>query len=198
MGSIAAGDVVRTTARMLLDGIHDVVNVYHHKALNTNLGDDAAFMAGMAVGLDNAHTLINPSLSSRLTYVTIEGLNVTAARLLPTVGWPTLVAGLTGTDMLPETVAACVFFRTVRPKTRAAKFLAAYTETSNEGGAVSASSVTLLQAYGDLLVADIPADGAVMEYGAYNDLVARFTLVNAAIVPARWRTQRRRRFGVGS
>jgi len=198
MGSIAIGDVVRTTARMKLDGVHDIVSVYHHKALNSNIGDDDAFMIGMAAGLDAAHVLINPDITDRLTYINVEGINVTASRLLPAKPWPTLVVGSTGLDMLPEEVAGCVFFRTLRPKTRASKFIGGYTEGSNTGGALSAGAVSNLQAYGDLLVGDIPADGAVMEYGAWNTGAVRFTLVNAAIVPARWRTQRRRRFGVGS
>ena len=198
MGSIAIGDVIRTTARMKLDGVHDVVSVYHHKALNTNIGTDDDFMVGMAAGLDAAHTLINADITTRLTYINVEGINVTAARLLPAKPWPLLVAGLTGQDMLPEEVAGCVFFRTLRPKTRASKFIGGYTEFSNSGGGLSVTTVSNLQAYGDLLVGDIAADGAVMEYGAYNALLARMTLVNAAIVPARWRTQRRRRFGVGS
>ena len=94
MGSIAVGDVIRLTARMLIDGVHDVVSVYHHKALSTNVGTDDDFMVGAALFLDTAHSLLNPGLTTRLTYVNIEGINVTANRLLPSKDWPTLIGGV--------------------------------------------------------------------------------------------------------
>lgn len=198
MGSIAIDDVVRITANMLIDGVHDVNSVYNFKAVSSNSGDDDDFMVGVAVAIDAYHALINAGLTTRLTYVDISGINVTADRLMPSKPWPVLVAGTTGGEMLPETVAGCVFFRTTRPKTRASKFLAGYTELSNDGGALDASAVTTIQAYGDALVGGFASDGAVMNFGAYNTILARFTQVDSAIVPARWRTQRRRRFGVGS
>ncbi len=198
MGSIAVGDVIRLTARMKLDGVHDVVAVYHHKALSTNSGTDDDFMVGAAVAVDAAHTFINSDLTNRLSYINIEGINVTAARLLPAKPWPVLTVGGTAGDMLPEEVAGCVFFRTLRPKTRASKFIGGYTELSNDGGAVQAGAVAGLQLYGNDLVSGFASDGAVMEYGAFNQPLNRFTLVNAAIVPSRFRTQRRRRFNVGS
>ncbi len=198
MGSIATDDVIRISANMLVDGIHDVKSVYNFKALNTNLGTDSDFMVGVAVAIDNFHSFINPDLTTRLTYVDISGINVTALRLLPSKPWPVLVAGTTATDMLPEMNAGCVFFRTTRPKTRASKFIGGYTEASNLGGTVIAGAKGNLQAYGDILLTGFAADGAVMNYGAYNGLLARFTPVISAIVPDRWRTQRRRRFAVGS
>lgn len=198
MGSIAVNDIVRVTARMAIDGVNDVVGVYHHRCLTTNTGTDQDFMTAAALSFDALYTRINGEVTDRLSYVNIEGQNITAIRLLPSVAWPVLTVGGTPSEMLPETVAACVFFRSLRPKTRASKFLAGYTEASNLGGILSAGAQTALQAFGDDLVNGYLANGASMEYGAFNALLARFTPVNAALVPVRWRTQRRRRFGVGS
>ena len=198
MADVNINDVVRITARMFLDGIHEVNNVYHFRAISANLTDAAAYMAGVAAEMDVLYTLLNADISSRLTYTNIEGINVTQDTLLPAALWPFLVAGSTGTELLPEMNAVCVFFRTTRPKTRTAKFLAGYTEPSSVGGALLPAVVTAVNAYGDRLLGGFAADGAVMQYGAFNSLAVRFTLVVSRVVPTRFRTQRRRRFGVGS
>lgn len=198
MGTIAVNDIIRITARMVIDTTNEVVGVWHHKCLVTNAGDDLAFMTAAAIVFDNRYTLINGEVTNRLDYVTIEGQNVTASRLLPTLPWPVLVSGLTASEMLPETVAACVFFPTLRPKTRASKFLGGYTEASNLGGLLSAGALTALGLFGAAFVGGFVADAASMQYGAWNQLFLRFTPVSSHQVPLRWRTQRRRRFGVGS
>lgn len=198
MGSIAADDIIRITARMLLDGVHDIVSVFHFKALNTNSGTDSDYMDGVATEMDVLYTFLNSEFSNRLSYVNIEGINVTAARLMPAKSWPVLTVGGSAGSMLPEEVAGCVFFRTLRPKTRASKFIGLFTELSNDGGALEASTVLALQTYGNRLVSGFASDASVAEYGAYNTLLDRFTVVDAAIVPSRWRTQKRRRIGVGS
>ena len=198
MGSIAVGDVIRLTARCLLDGVHDVVGVFHFKALSTNSGTDSDFMDGVATEFDTLYTFLNSELSDRITYTNIEGINVTAARLLPAKAWPLLTAGGSAGSMLPEEVAGCVFFRTLRPKTRASKFIGVFTELSNNGGALEASTQLALQTFGDRLVGGFASDGAVMDYGAFNQPLNRFTVADTAIVPTRWRTQKNRRIGVGS
>lgn len=198
MAAVNINDIVRVTARMFLDGIHEVVNVYHYRAASANLTDADAFMVGVAAAMDALYTLINADLTTRLTYNQVDGANVTQVTLLPSKPWPVLVAGLTAGDMLPEMAAGCTFFRTVRPKTRTSKFIGGYTELSNNGGALIAGAVTNLEAYGTLALAGFGADGALMNYGAFNAPAIRFTPVIARVVPARWRTQKRRRFGVGS
>lgn len=198
MGTIEVNDIIRITCKQMIDGVNEVVGVFHHKCLVTNTGDDDAFMAVVAIIFDGYYTDINPEITDRLSYINIEGQNVTADRLLPAKAWPVLTVGGTASEMLPETVAACVFFRSTRPKTRASKFFAGYTEASNVGGVLSVAAQNSLQDIGDALVLGYTANGASMQYGAYNAEFDRFTPVNVAIVPTRWRTQRRRRFGVGS
>lgn len=198
MAAVNALDVVRITAKMLIDGLHDVVNVYNFKSISANVTDAATFMVGVALEMDTLYTLLNLDITDRLTYIDVEGINVTQSTLLPAQPWPTLVAGSTAINMLPEMDAVCVFWRTTRPKTRTSKFLAGYTEASNNGGLVGGAAVTAAKLYGDRLLSGFAADGAVMQYGAFNKLASRFTLVNSRVVPARFRTQKNRRFGVGS
>jgi hypothetical protein len=155
-------------------------------------------MVGVALMINNFHAIINGEVTTRITYTEVEGINVSQATLLPPKPWPVLTAGTQGTDMLPEMNAACVFFRTTRPKTRTAKFLAGYCEVANVGGALLAASVTLLNSYGTDVLAGGAADGAVLVYGAFNKLAVRFTPVVSRVTALRFRTQRRRRIGVGS
>jgi len=198
MATIDPGNIIRVTARMLLDGVFDIANVYHFEASSASLGTPDDFMTGVAVMIDGFHAVINGEVTTRITYTEVEGINVSKAELLPPKPWPILVAGTQGTDMLPEMNAACVFFRTTRPKTRTAKFLAGYCEVANVGGALLPASITLLNLYGDGVLAGGAADGAVLVYGAFNKLAVRFTPVVSRVTAQRFRTQRRRRIGVGS
>ena len=119
MATIAVNDIIRITANMNIDGVFDLKNVYHFKALSVNAGDDQSFMDAVALDFDVFYTNVNLSLSDRVGYVDIDGINVTANRLLPYVPWPSLTVGNYAVEMLQDTVAGCVFLRTTRPKTRA-------------------------------------------------------------------------------
>lgn len=197
--AVNPGDIVRITARMLRGGIDDVVNVYHFRNDTVAPVTDAAFMADMANFLDLRYQAINADIPGNISYTNIEGINVTQNLLLPAVAWPTLVNGVAPGEALPQQVSPCVYWRTLRPKTRASKFLPAYNEAANTGqGVLSAIAVTALQLYGDAFVGVIVQGGLTLAFGAYNKPLNRFTPVVAAVVAPIFRTQKRRRQGVGS
>lgn len=196
--TVQIGDVVRITARMLLDGASDVVNVFHFVVdANTSL-DDTAFMADVAVSMDALYTGINNRVSDRISYSSVQGFNVTQGVLLPDTAWPILVAGADVGDMLPEMSTACCFHRTVVPRVRASKFLPPATETSNTGGALEVVYKGLVTTFANFLLLGLVGVTTDLQYVAFNVLLTTFTRVVSAQVPARWRTQKRRRIGVGS
>lgn len=196
--TVTNGDIVRIVARMLLFGIDDVVNVFHFfVALNTTV-DDAAFMVETALEMDNLYTLINAAIHPNVSYSSIEGQNITKDELLPSTAWPVLSAGTNITEMLPEMTSPCVFHRTLTPRVRAAKFLPPFGENTSADGAIVAPTVAQIQSFGDQLTDSLVGANIQLDYGAFNRVLATFTPVTQAIVPARFRTQRRRRLGVGS
>jgi len=199
MAPVAVGDIIRVTARMQIQNLDDLVNVFHYKVVTNSTLSDDAFMIEVAADLDASYQIINPEISSLVTYVDIDGQNVTQNELLPAKPWPVLVNGADIGALLPQQVAACVFYRTLTPKIRASKFLGGYTENSNNAvGAIDAAAITNLTTYGVDALVGINQPNVVATYGAYNKPLDRFTPVVQSVVPAVWRTQRRRRPGVGS
>ena len=197
--AIGVNDVLRITANMRLLTTDDIVNVFNIKVTAIVAPTDLSFMQSVAAWLDEAYLLILADLADNLSFVNVSGINITQDELLPSVDWTTIVAGSSLSPILPVQVAACVFFPTTTPRVRASKFFGGYTDDALEaGGAITAAAIARLQSCGDVLAAGVDELGDEATYGAYNTVLSRFTPVDRAEVPVRWRTQRRRRLGVGS
>jgi len=197
--SVAIGDVVRISANFQWAAQDLFTNVYNFQVSRNDSVDDDDFMAQMTDFLEDAYTFMNQDMSDTVNYTNVEGINVTQDVLLPPKAWPVLVNGGNTSEALPTQCSPCVYFRTLRPRTRASKFLPPYGENQNgTGGLLLSAAVTRLQAYGDELVPGISSVDVDAKYGAYNAPLDRFTNVQLAIVATRFRTQRRRRIGVGS
>jgi len=196
--AVTVGDIVRITARMLLFGTSDLVNVFHFKVAVNLAVDDAAFMVDVALAMDLLYGPLNSQISTKVSYSSIEGQNITDNELLPSEPWPTLTVGGNGTEMLPEMNSACVFHRTLTPRVRAAKFLPPFGENTNLDGALAVTTVPIVQAFGDSLTAGLLTASIALNYVAFNRVLVTATGVTQALVPSRFRTQRRRRVGVGS
>ncbi len=196
--AVAVGDIVRIVAFQRII-TQDVINTFHFKvALNDSL-NDTDFMVRVAALLDGIYAPLGVDISDQLDYINVDGQNVTKNELLPVQGWPTLVSGANTSALLPRQSALCIFFRSLRPNTRASKFLGGYTEGANAlDGGIFASVVTTALVWGTALV-DGLTDGVVtLDYGAYNKVADRFTPVILAAGPSFWRTQKRRVPGFGS
>lgn len=198
--TVAINDIVRVNCNFQFDGVDLFTNVFHFKITKQDAVDDDAFMDAVALEMDDLYTIINPIITNDIAYIDVDAQNITQNELLPAKAWPALtVGGDAISNALPTQVAACVFFRTLRPKTRASKFIAGLTETNNvDGGVIQPAALAVLQTWGNSYVAGIVSTLVDADYGAYNKALDRFTQVIQARVPTRFRTQRRRRVGVGS
>jgi len=197
--AITAGDILRITAELSRNGLDDIINVYHFRMDIINPGGDGVIMAELTAFLEDAYTIINSDIPLNVDYDAVSGINVTKDELLPSQTWPVLNTGTNTNQPLPNQCTPCVFWRTLRPKTRASKFLPFYTEGANEGnGIITSASLVRMQSYGDTFLGSLVEGLSTFTYGAYNPLVARFTPVIQAIAATEFRTQRRRRLGVGS
>lgn len=196
--AVEVGDIVRLTAKMRLLGSEDVQNVYQYKVVRNDAVSDAAFMTEAALHFDTAYTKINADLSTNLAYASIDGINVTKNELLPETPWPVLVAGTTSLNLLPTQVAGCVFWPTTTPKVRTSTFVGGYTVGSNTPTAeLTAGGLANLALFG-LDLRFIITTNVDANKGSLNPLTSVFTVSGLPQVPVRWRTQRRRRVGVGS
>lgn len=197
--TVVVGDIVRIVAVAQWAAQDFFTNTYYLKITKQDRGSDDLFMDGIADHMDGGYIIINGKISSVVNYRHIEGQNITQDVLLPQKNWPTLVAGGDAGAALPTQCSACIFYRTLRPKTRAANFLWPFSEVSNgTGGVVEAAAIAVMDTFGTYWVDGLLETTMEGDYGAYNPLLARFTPVVAAISAARYRTQRRRRLGVGS
>jgi len=197
--AIAVGDILRITAELSRAGVDDIINVYHFRMDVINPGGDAVIMGEITAFLEDAYTIINSDIPVNVLYDSVSGINVTKNELLPSQSWPVLTAGTNVGVALPNQVSACVFWRTLRPKTRTAKFLPFYTQGANVGnGTIVAAVIVRMQSYGDQFVGPIVEGLSTFTYGAFNKGLARFTPVIQRVAAGVFRTQRRRRIGVGS
>ncbi len=195
----AVGDILRITAVLQWAAQDFFSNQFYFQLSVQNEPTDTLMMDKIAIAIDEAYGLVNLKISNSVNYIRIEGQNVTQDVLLPTKSWPILTTGGSGSEALPTQCAALVYYKTLRPRTRAGQYLPPMTEGSNgTGGVIDAPTVTVLQAFGNYLVSGILELSVEALLGAYNPALLRFTPVIAALVPTRWRTQRRRRIGVGS
>ena len=199
MAPVAVGDIIRVVARFRLLDTDIMVNTFHMKVLSNTTVDDNAFMDQLALDIDAKYQIVNVDISDELDYLDIDAQNITQNELLTGKPWPVLVSGADVGALLPTQTCAYIFFRTLRPKTRAAIYLPAYTEDSNDAnGAIVAPARTQLSLMTSALEGGFNGVGFSADYGAYNRPLDRFTPVDQGVVPVRWRTQRRRRIGVGT
>lgn len=196
--SVVVGDIVRITAKMRWFGTDDVQNVYTYRVdLNATLDDDE-FMSVVADVLDSAYNNLITQQSTSFTYESITGQNLTQDLLLPEVAWPVLTAGTSSTNIIPQQLAICAFWPTTTPKVRTSSFFSGFVLASIASlGEIAASNI--VQA---LLAANELSDFDTVELdmtkGSLNPITSVFTPAGTPQVPSRFRTQRRRRIGVGS
>lgn len=195
--TIQIDDVVRVVANMKLDTVHDVVNTYHFRQQGAAI-TEAAFMVDIANVLDLAYGQIDNHISDRITFVDVTGQNLTQDVLLPDQPWPIITTGLAVDDMLPEMNCPYVFWRTLRPKTRKSVYLPPFTEGGWSGLVIPAAAMTSLNNFADEFEGLISMSAGNTTLGAFNPGVLRFEPVTTGIPANTFRTQRRRRIGVGS
>jgi len=196
--AVAIGDVVRLTAKMKLFGTEDIQNVFHYKVTRNDTLDDTVFMTEAALLLDIAYTLINVAVADDISYSSVDGQNITQNVLLPETSWPVLTVGINTGNLLPTQAAGCVFWPTTTPKVRTSTFLAGFTDANNQpNGSINPALVALFLLFGNALE-DWNTLGVDADKGSQHAVSGVFTPAGQAQVPSRWRTQRRRRVGVGS
>lgn len=195
--AIMIGDVIRITANFLVQSLDEYVNVFHCEWDGVGGIDDDVGMGQIADDIDTAYQELVGIMTEDLAFVDIQGQNLTQSILLPTQAWPTLTVGLATGNHLPAQTAGYIFYRSTRPKTRAANYIPGLTEDGNSSlGTPTTALKAALQAFGDIAVTGFEDVVQHLIYGAYNRELDRFTPVNAAVVGVRFATQRRRGRGV--
>jgi len=196
--TVSSGDIVRATAVMDFEG-EAVENVYHFLVGVAGSGDDLDIMDDIALHLDDAYDELAPGLSTSLIFVEIRGFNETQDAPMPTVLWPSQVAGAEGSDPLPLGAAMLAVFRTAASRVIGRKFLGVWTESGNANGEFNAATLLLGAAYVAELLANVatPASGGAINYVIKKAGSLLFEIITEATVGSEYAYQRRRRRGRG-
>lgn len=196
--AVNQNDVLRVTAEMTMNG-HDLQNVFHIRSTNTSVISNAKALADCAKIADDWYTFIITSIETGVAFDQVRVQNVTQAELLGAAGWPLLVGGTNANALLPEQVAALITYPTSLPRTRGGVYFGGFTEADNApGGVIEAGLVTGLTNLAIDMISEKVFGVDSYRYVVFNTLLKTFVLPVSALVHSRWRTQRRRRSGVGA
>ena len=186
------------TAERLFAGAQ-IQNVFHIRSTNIGSIPDTVALGDLADIMDAWYTLVNAHIADDVSYDQVRVQNVTQDTLMGSAAWPVLTSGAHADDALPETVAALITMPTAKPNTRGGVYLGVLTESANGvAGAINAGTVTALASFGAQLLLEQVFGTSSYRYVVYNSLLKTYVLPTVALIHARWRTQRRRRLGVGS
>lgn len=191
-------DVLRINARMRYNGASDIINAYEVLIASGTPGDDANVFDACNTIVNAAYVHLNGSIPAEITYADITVYNKTKETLVGSGAWDTLTAGAGAADAMPPQIANLVVFPTASLRHQGRKYLPPFTEGLYDNGLISSGGLSLLDLYGDQIMAGVSGFGFVGEFGVQgvNDFIWR-PFVSFKIIPAA-RTQRRRTVGFGS
>lgn len=197
MAAVNPGDILRCTAEMTNDG-EAMQNVYHFVYQNTISVDDVFVAIDLASIMDDQYTIINPYIGNDVAYIQVRMKNVTQNLLMPTRIWPTLVQGQALNPLLPMQAAAEIILPTNVPRVLGRVFLGGWTEDANADSKITTPPHNLIETFGSNLLNPFPKPNGPYQYAIYRRALGTTVFPSTSRVPIDWRTQRRRRRGVGS
>lgn len=196
--AVTQNDVLRVTAEMT-QGADAVQNVYHFRSTNAPPVDDLDVLDDMADIMDEVYALLDGEMHTGVTFDQVRVQNVTQDTLLGSIGFPGITAGLNITDPMPRPVAALITYPTATPRTRGGTYYGGFTEDRNTAsGSILAGTLVNLASVAALMLAENVFGAASYRMVVFNAALDTFALPVSAVIHDIWRTQRRRRQGVGS
>ncbi len=196
--SVEQNDVLRVTAEMSLGG-NDVQNVMHFRSTNAASTPDGTALTNVATMVNTLYDTVDDLQSDQYDYDQVRVQNVTQDVLLGTTAWDTLVSGTRTEAALPLPVTALLTMPTTKPRVRGGLYLGGLTEQANTANGLLTTVLTdRLVLMGIQLLAEFVIGPDSYRYIVFNTILKTFVLPTASIVHLDWRTQRRRRAGVGS
>lgn len=197
--SVQVGDILRVAVTFLWDDLFQMVNVWHLEVddLGTTGSDDDVMQALEAIFLDFYRDGAS-SWQNNLSGESLSGVNVRKNELLPRINFS--YAATAAGDPLPLQTSPMIQFHSGTPRHGSRIYLPPFGEALNNNGVISTSGLTFLATLAAEVLAGFtdPLDNFECRRVAYSyseDVVRSLT---TAFVPTIFRTQRRRRQGVGS
>lgn len=195
--TVVQDDVLRVTAEMSISG-NALQNVLHWQLTSASSVTDAQALLDCGVFMESLYTEVRAQMNDAVLFDQIRVQNITQDVLLGVTDWPTISTGGSTVAALPLPVAALITFPTTVPQTRGGIYLAGFTELENtSGGALATSLLTTLAAFAVEALAIQVVGSNSYQYVLINREFGTVIPFVSSIVHTVWRTQRRRRQGVG-
>ena len=196
--AVNPSDVLRITAEMSV-GADSIQNVHHYQFVSGGPITDAQALLDAAVIMETLYSLLVPQQTVNYSYDQVRVQNITQGVLLGSTAWPTLTIGGSALDELPFPTSALLTFPTAVPRTRGGTYYGGFTELGNTvGGKIISALQTLLIAVAARALLQQNIAGNLYDFVLVNRALGTVIQFTSAIVHIVWRTQRRRRQGVGS
>lgn len=196
--AIVNGEIIRTSVIWVYQNI-----AYQMNTLHLQFSDIAAQTAQQIRDdiedyLLAAYTNITGEMTDQLVHNRVDLYSIQNAAPEDGIGAITLLNGASFAQALPLQLAAEIYFRTGVSRHIGRIFCPTFTEAGNDAGILTTgvrNNMTVMAQY--LLQARTMANGTTITYGILDRSSGIFRQPGSAVVPIHFRTQRRRRIGVG-
>jgi hypothetical protein len=198
--SVAVGDVIKVTARMLWAGAVDVQNVFYAQlSSGTTISDDDC-KDDLTAWVESMYDVIDGHMPSSLAFVDLDYFNVTQDSPMGVDFWPVLTVGGGGTDIQATGVAAVITAFTTLIRTRGRKFFGPLTEAVVADGLIDSGVMIDLTSVGVLWITPFvgATSGETWTPGVWRRIATAFKAFRDGVVRNIPGYQRRRKQGVGS
>jgi len=197
------GDVIRATAKMSVNGVYDIQNVFHWTYGGAPVAASTAITA-LAQAIDDMYDSIEPEISQNVQFTEIDIQNVTQGEVYAAVDWPVQnTGGNSGGTLMPLSNALLVVGRTNRSKTMGKKYIGGLTESANSSGQWTGAILGMVTSFiADYLASITISSGKVLTPVVAHYLAGGIVDYVTNLVTGFYTTnpvqQRRRRAGTGS
>jgi len=198
--SVAVGDTIKVTARMVWAGAVDVQNVFYAQ-LGSGAGiTDQDCKDDLTAWVESMYTVIVGAMPTSLAFVDLDYFNATQHVPMGVDFWPTLTAGTGSTEIQASGVAAVITAFTHLVRTRGRKFFGPLIEDAVDSGLLNSATMIALASVMALWVTPFTGatSGETWTPGVLKRLTNAFWSFRDAVVRNIPGYQRRRKQGVGS
>lgn len=160
--AIINGDLLRVGARLLFNGVNDIINVFHVVCQENNAQDFDDLRFDLLEAIEDLFDLIDTNLANNVTFADMSIANLTQEEVYGSSAWPALTAGSNSNDAINPGLGVFTYSPTPIPHVQGRKWFGAFTEQDNADG-VWASGVTnpvalIMVALESLLASSIGAE----------------------------------------
>lgn len=197
--AIVNGEVLRLGVLWVYQNIAYQMNVLHVQVSDIAAQTQQQILDDIEQYLENIYTAnIVTYMTDQLVHVRTDIFSTQNNAPETGLGANVNMNGASGAEALPLQIAAETYFRTGVSRHIGRVFWPTFQEGSNASGVVLTATRNALQTAGNYMIAaHTMPNGTTITYGILDRSSAIFRQPTQAVVPIHFRTQRRRRIGVG-